>query len=174
MSSPYRNPERRAAATRLLPFALVTMLAVAGNTASAQQDAAPEAQHGPKEIAVTGLFPNGGGPPPQDPIGTRFEGNKSAIAAGKELFGQMNCSGCHFNGGGGMGPALMSGHWRYGGRIDQIYASIAQGRPNGMPSWQDSFQPQQIWELAAYVKSLSAPASASASQTAVPDASVKP
>ena len=53
---------------------------------------------------------------------------------------QMNCTGCHFNGGGGMGPALMSGHWRYSGRIDQIYASIAQGRPNGMPSWQDSLQ----------------------------------
>ena len=49
----------------------------------------------------------------------------------------MNCTGRHFNGGGGIGPALMSGHWRYGGRIDQIYASIAQGRPNGMPSWQD-------------------------------------
>jgi cytochrome c oxidase cbb3-type subunit 3 len=71
-----------------------------------------------------------------------------------------------------MGPALMSGHWRYGGRIDQIYASIAQGRPNGMPSWQDALQPQQIWDLAAYAKSLSAPASAS--QTAEPDTSVKP
>jgi cytochrome c oxidase cbb3-type subunit III len=174
MSSPCLSPERWAAATRLLPFALVTVLAVAANSASAQQDTAPDAQHGPNEVSVTGLFPNGGAPPPQDPIGTRFEGNKLAIAAGKELFGQMNCTGCHFNGGGGMGPALMSGHWRYGGRIDQIYASIAQGRPNGMPSWQDSFQPQQIWELAAYVKSLSAPASASASQTAVPDASVKP
>jgi cytochrome c oxidase cbb3-type subunit 3 len=71
-----------------------------------------------------------------------------------------------------MGPALMSGQWRYGGRIDQIYASIAQGRPNGMPSWQDNLQPQQMWELAAFVKSLSA--SASASQTAVPGESVKP
>jgi cytochrome c oxidase cbb3-type subunit 3 len=159
---------------RLLPFALVTVLCVAANNASAQQDTAPDAQHGPNEIAVTGLFPNGGGPPPQDLIGTRFEGNKAAIADGKELFGQMNCTGCHFNGGGGMGPALMSGHWRYGGRIDQIYASIAQGRPNGMPSWQDILQPQQIWELAAYVKSLAAPVSSSVSQTAVPGASVKP
>jgi cytochrome c oxidase cbb3-type subunit 3 len=174
MSSPCRNPERRAAATRLLPFAFVTVLTVAANDASAQQATAPEAQHGPNEIAVTSLFPNGGAPPPLDRIGTRFEGNKLAIAAGKELFGQMNCTGCHFNGGGGMGPALMSGHWRYGGRIDQIYASIAQGRPNGMPSWQDSFQPQQLWELAAYVKSLAAPASSSASQTAVPATSVKP
>ena len=174
MSSPCRNPERCAAATRLLSFALVTAFAVGANNASAQQNTAPEAQHGPNEVFVTGLFPNGGAPPPQDPIGARFEGNEPAIAAGKELFGQMNCTGCHFNGGGGMGPALMSGHLRYGGRIDQIYASIAQGRPNGMPSWQDSLQPQQMWELAAYVKSLSVPASASASQTAVPGARVKP
>ena len=176
MSSPCRNPERRAAATRLSPFALVTVLAVAANNASAQQDTAPDAQHGPNEIVVTGLFPNGGGPPPQDPIGTRFEGNKPAIAAGKELFDQMNCTGCHFNGGGGMGPALMSGHWRYGGRIDQIYASIAQGRPNGMPSWQDSLVPTMMWDLAAYVKSLSAPAPtpSSTSETAVPGTSVKP
>ena len=172
MSSPCRDPERRAAAPRLLPFAVVTVLAVAANNASAQQDTAPDAQHGPNEISVTGLFPNGGAPPPQDPSERRFEGNKLAIAAGKELFGQMNCTGCHFNGGGGMGPALMSGHWRYGGRIDQIYASIAQGRPNGMPSWQDSLQPQQMWELAAYVKSLST--SASVSQTAAPGKSVQP
>jgi cytochrome c oxidase cbb3-type subunit 3 len=174
MSSLSPNPERWAAAARLLPFALVTVLAIATDNASAQQEAAPPAQHGPNEVFVTGLFPNGGAPPPQDMIGARFEGNKLAIAAGKELFGQMNCTGCHFNGGGGMGPALMSGHWRYGGRIDQIYASIAQGRPNGMPTWQDSLQPQQIWELAAYVKSLSAPAPSSASQTAVPATSVKP
>ena len=174
MSSPCRNPERWAVATRLLPFALVAVLAVAAKNASAQTDAAPAAQHGPNEVFVTGLFPNGGAPPPQDMIGARFEGNQLAIAAGKELFGQMNCTGCHFNGGGGMGPALMSGHWRYGGRIDQVYASIAQGRPNGMPSWQDSLQPQQIWELAAYVKSLAASAASSESQAAVPGTSVKP
>jgi cytochrome c oxidase cbb3-type subunit III len=174
MSSPCRNPERWTVVARLAPIAIATMIAIAANNASAQQATAPDAQHGPNEIAVTGLFPNGGAPPPLDRIGTRFEGNKLAIAAGKELFGQMNCTGCHFNGGGGMGPALMSGHWRYGGRIDQIYASIAQGRPNGMPSWQDSLQPQQIWELAAYVKSLAEPTSSSAAQSAAPGASVKP
>ena len=176
MSSPCRNPERRAVIARLLPVALATVFAVAANNAAAQQDTAPEAQHGPNEVFITGLFPNGGTPPPLDPIGARFEGNKSAIAAGKELFNQMNCTGCHFNGGGGMGPALMSGHWRYGGRIDQIYASIAQGRPNGMPSWQDSLVPTMMWDLAAYVKSLSAPAPtpSSTSETAVPGTSVKP
>ena len=86
----------------------------------------------------------------------------------------MNCTGCHFNGGGGMGPALMCGYWRYGGQIDQIYESIAQGRPNGMPSWQLLLQPTMIWELAAYVKSLSVAAPSSTSKTAAAGAGVKP
>lgn len=174
MSSPCRNPERRAVIARIQPIAVVVFLALSANEALAQQGAAPDAERGPKAVWVTGLFPNGGAPPPADPIGARFEGNGVAIADGEQLFGQMNCSGCHFNGGGGMGPALMSGHWRYGGQMDQIYESIAQGRPNGMPSWQFVLQPQQIWELAAYVKSLPAAAPVSAPQAAAPGASVKP
>ncbi len=165
MSSPCRDPERSAAEARFLPIAVVTLLILSTNDARAQQSAVPEADSGPKSVAVSGLFPDGGAPPPQDPVAARFEGNKVAIADGKQLFGQMNCTGCHFDGGGGMGPALLSGNWRYGGRMDQIYESIAQGRPNGMPSWQGVLQPQQIWELAAYAKSLSAQA---------PGASVKP
>jgi cytochrome c oxidase cbb3-type subunit 3 len=174
MSSPCRNPERNAAERHLLPIVVLTFLALSGNDAMAQRGAAPDADRGPESVSVTGLFPNGGAPPAQDPVGARFEESKLAIADGEQLFNQMNCTGCHFNGGGGMGPALMSGHWRYGGEMDQIYASIAQGRPNGMPSWQFVLQPQQIWELSAYVKSLSAAAPVSASQTAAPGASVKP
>jgi cytochrome c oxidase cbb3-type subunit 3 len=174
MSSHYRNPERGAAATRLLPIALVAFLALCADEAMSQQGTAPDADSGPAAVSVTGLFPNAVAPPPPDPIGARFEGNKVAIADGGQLFDQMNCSGCHFNGGGGMGPALMSGHLRYGGQMDQVYESIAQGRPNGMPSWQFVLQPQQMWELAAYVKSLSAPDPSSASQAAVPGTSVEP
>ena len=173
MSSPCRNLERRTTAMRLSPIVVVALLVVATNDALAQQGNVPDVLRGPKAVAVTGLFPNGTAPPPPDPIGSRFEGNQLAIAQGKVLFGEMNCTGCHFNGGGGMGPALMSGHWRYGGQIDQIYESIAQGRPNGMPSWQFILQPTQIWELAAYVKSLSVPAPASASQAVVPGTGAK-
>src|SRR5690349_4386348 len=60
-----------------------------------------------------------------------------------------------FPGGGGMGPALMDDEWRYGGRIDQIVASITEGRPNGMPSWRNKLTPDQIWKIAAYVRSMS-------------------
>jgi cytochrome c oxidase cbb3-type subunit 3 len=54
-----------------------------------------------------------------------------------------------------MGPPLMDDEWRYGGRIDQIATTIAEGRPNGMPAWRDKLTSDQIWELAAYVRSLS-------------------
>lgn len=54
-----------------------------------------------------------------------------------------------------MGPPLMDDEWRYGGRIDQIAASIAEGRPNGMPMWRGKLTADQIWQLSAYVRSLS-------------------
>jgi cytochrome c oxidase cbb3-type subunit 3 len=54
-----------------------------------------------------------------------------------------------------MGPPLMDDEWRYGGRIDQIAATIAEGRPNGMPAWGSKLTQDQIWQLAAYVRTLS-------------------
>jgi cytochrome c oxidase cbb3-type subunit III len=84
-----------------------------------------------------------------------YERNASAIAQGQQLYAWMNCVGCHSHGGGGMGPALMDGKWIYGGRIDQIAASIRNGRPRGMPAWQGRLTEQQMWQLAAYVRSLS-------------------
>ena len=84
-----------------------------------------------------------------------YERNASAIAQGQQLFAWMNCVGCHSHGGGGMGPPLMDDKWIYGGRIDQIAASIMHGRPRGMPAWQGRLTEQQMWQLAAYVRSLS-------------------
>lgn len=84
-----------------------------------------------------------------------FQGNAYAIAQGQRLYIWMNCVGCHFHGGGGMGPPLMDKEWRYGGRIDQIAASIYEGRPRGMPSWKGKLTESQIWQLAAYVETLS-------------------
>ncbi len=100
------------------------------------------------------IFP-GSKPAPLDPRAAAYERNAFAIAQGQFLFTRMNCVGCHAHGGGGMGPALMDDQWRYGGRIDQIAATIAEGRPNGMPSWRGKLTNQQIWQLAAYVRTLS-------------------
>ena len=101
------------------------------------------------------LVPGGGAAGPEDPRARMYAENAYHIGEGGRLYRQMNCVGCHANGGGGMGPALMDDQWRYGGRMDQIVASIDQGRPNGMPSWRGKLTEQQMWQLAAYVRSLS-------------------
>ena len=36
-----------------------------------------------------------------------------------------------------------------------IYGGSVEGRPNGMPSFRSLLPMEQVWELAAYVKSLS-------------------
>jgi cytochrome c oxidase cbb3-type subunit 3 len=101
------------------------------------------------------IFPGGSSPPALDPRARLYDNNANAISQGQWLFTQMNCVGCHSHGGGGMGVALMDNKWRYGSRIDQIASSIAEGRRNGMPSWRGKLTEDQIWKLAAYVRSIS-------------------
>jgi cytochrome c oxidase cbb3-type subunit 3 len=85
-----------------------------------------------------------------------FEGNAWHIAQGQRLFSWMNCGGCHSHGGGGMGPPLMDDEWRYGGSMPEIVSTILNGRPNGMPSFRGRITEDQAWQLAAFVRALSA------------------
>jgi cytochrome c oxidase cbb3-type subunit III len=80
--------------------------------------------------------------------------NAYHISQGKQLYTAFNCYGCHAWGGGDVGPPLMDEKWIYGGEIDQVYASIAQGRANGMPAFAGKIAPEQIWQLAAFVRSM--------------------
>jgi cytochrome c oxidase cbb3-type subunit 3 len=101
------------------------------------------------------IWPGGSPSEPLDARAKLYDNNAPALAEGQFLYSRMNCVGCHAHGGGSMGPALMDSKWRYGGRLDQIAASIAEGRPNGMPAWRAKLTDDQIWKLAAYVRSLS-------------------
>jgi cytochrome c oxidase cbb3-type subunit 3 len=84
-----------------------------------------------------------------------FEGNAYAVSEGQRLFGWYNCAGCHANGGGGMGPPLIDDEWIYGSSPENVYMTIVQGRPNGMPSFAGKIPAPQVWQLVAYVRSLS-------------------
>ncbi|HEX4233823.1 MAG TPA: c-type cytochrome [Caldimonas sp.] len=84
----------------------------------------------------------------------RYERNAYALAAGKRLWTWYNCNGCHANGGGSSGPALIDDVWIYGGDAGSIYKTIADGRPNGMPAFGDRMANEQLWQLAAYVRSM--------------------
>lgn len=94
---------------------------------------------------------------PRQMVQTRneYESNAYAVAQGQQLFRAYNCNGCHSNGGGGMGPPLMDQKWIYGSDPANIVATILEGRPNGMPSFRGKIPEQQVWELAAYVRSMS-------------------
>jgi cytochrome c oxidase cbb3-type subunit 3 len=109
-----------------------------------------------------------------DPRAAAYYDNADAVNAGKRLFGQYNCSGCHSNGGGGMGPSLMDDEWIYGGRLEQIHQTLVEGRPNGMPSWGGKVPDQQLWQLSAYVRSMSLPATLAAQNGPTPSQSPAP
>jgi cytochrome c oxidase cbb3-type subunit 3 len=95
-------------------------------------------------------------PGAHDPRATTYDHNAMHVSNGQRYFHWMNCNGCHSEGGGGIGPALMDRRWRYGSSMEKIVETIAHGRPNGMPAFAGKMTPQQIWEVAAYVRSMSA------------------
>jgi cytochrome c oxidase cbb3-type subunit 3 len=97
------------------------------------------------------------GRPPQ-----KYEENAFAISEGKRLYQGFNCYGCHAHGGGDMGPPLMDDRWIYGSRPEQVFSSIVAGRPNGMPSFGTKIPAYQVWQLAAYIRSMSGLVSKSA------------
>ncbi|MBV9631087.1 MAG: cytochrome c [Xanthobacteraceae bacterium] len=106
------------------------------------------------QVPVTTLAPGGTNPRPT--IKTPPLDDPAAAQRGMQAFNALNCVGCHMaNGGGGMGPALSNNFFIYGGEPENIYLSIAQGRPNGMPVWGSMLPDPVIWDLVAYITSIS-------------------
>ncbi len=84
-----------------------------------------------------------------------YENDKQAIATGAKLFIAYNCIDCHgADGSGAMGPTLADGRWHFGGSAAEVFESIYQGRPDGMPAWGGRIANSEIWMLTAYVRSL--------------------
>ncbi|HEX2167659.1 MAG TPA: c-type cytochrome [Longimicrobiales bacterium] len=124
-----------------------------GQRTSASPPAAPPAR------AVLAPHPDyiTAGPPRQsiDTVTNPFAGDENAIAAGGRLYEQYNCVSCHGGeGAGGIGPTLNDPRWKYGGTPAEIFQSIYEGRPEGMPMWGGRIPDEQIWQLSAYLESL--------------------
>jgi len=90
---------------------------------------------------------------PDDPRAKVIETNAYQISDGGRLFRWHGCDQCHTETSPGAANLTRFGR-RYGGTTVQLYASIAHGRPDGMPAYADKVASQQIWQLAAYVRSL--------------------
>lgn len=83
-----------------------------------------------------------------------------AADEGQRYYIAFNCAGCHgARGGGGIGPPLARAPFIYGNEPQNIFQSIVQGRPNGMPAFGGKAPDEVIWKIAAYVRHMSAPGS---------------
>jgi cytochrome c oxidase cbb3-type subunit III len=114
----------------------------------------PRPETAPAPLTI-GLVAGVGTISPSDPRKPAYEYNAFDVSEGQRLYEDFNCTGCHAHGGGDIGPPLMDAEWIYGGESPQIVATINQGRPNGMPSFNGKLTERQMWQLAAYVRSLS-------------------
>lgn len=119
-------------------------------------------------VPVVTLYP--GAVPVRPTVKNPVADDPAAAQRGMEYFNQMNCVGCHApNGAGGMGPSLSNATFLYGKEPENIYLSILQGRPHGMPAWGGMLPDQAIWDLVAYIESISKEPAAPWGKTTSPD-----
>ena len=139
--------------SRCREFATVAAALVLVACRREDRDFRPPPVPSPAAAATVSALRPGGGTPSPSPANP-YEHNAWALSEGKRLFDSYNCSGCHAHGGGGMGPPLMDAQWIYGAEPANLFASIVEGRPNGMPSFRGKIPDDQVWMLAAYVRSM--------------------
>jgi cytochrome c oxidase cbb3-type subunit 3 len=142
-------------------FALITATAAAwGHANVAQTTAQTPAQSSP-QTATFVLHPEHIQPglSPQQSLASLtnpYEGDAQRLAEGAKLYIGYNCIDCHgADGSGFMGPSFQDSRWHYGGSAGEVFQSIYEGRPEGMPAWGGRIGDDQIWRLVAYVRSLS-------------------
>ena len=79
----------------------------------------------------------------------------AGAAAGKEIF-TKTCVACHLaEGQGSVGPNLTDEYWIHGGGVKDIFKTIKYAYPDkGMQSWQTTYSPVQMQQLATYIRTL--------------------
>jgi cytochrome c oxidase cbb3-type subunit 3 len=82
-----------------------------------------------------------------------FSGNEKAIAEGRDIYAS-NCAVCHKEDGtGGIGPNLTA-TLKYGSSEKEIFKSVAEGRPNGMPGFLPQLGAERTGKVVAFLEKL--------------------
>jgi len=83
-----------------------------------------------------------------------YRGEVAAIAEGKQVFDTI-CAACHRPDASGLiGPSLVDPYWKYGHGDAELYTTVADGRPGGMPPWAAALGSEKIWKSLAYMETL--------------------
>ena len=141
MCSPFRSPSRPAPLALVCGVLLIFDAGCEGSSRTLHETAPMNAVAGARGSAGASI---------RNP----YEDNGYAQTEGQRLYEWNNCVGCHARGGGGIGPPLMAEVWRYGKEPANIYTSIVEGRPNGMPAWRGKLTEYEVWQLVTYVQTL--------------------
>jgi cytochrome c oxidase cbb3-type subunit 3 len=73
---------------------------------------------------------------------------------GARIFKQR-CSPCHGpQGKGDIGPDLTDSEWRYGGTDQDLFETISNGRPGGMPAWKNELSEEKIRKVIRHIRGL--------------------
>ncbi len=83
--------------------------------------------------------------------------DQAAIEAGNTLVhGSLGCTSCHGPElAGGLGPNLTDAEWVYGNSDADIFETLTNGRPGGMPAFSAQTSEEERWQIVTYLKSLS-------------------
>jgi cytochrome c oxidase cbb3-type subunit 3 len=122
------------------------------NAANAINEATPSAPN-MLVVPLDNITPGGVSVPDiENPVAN----DSNAAQRGMRYFNSFNCVGCHAaNGGGGMGLALSNRAFKFGGKPAQIFTVISHGAPLGMPAWGSVLPDNVIWDIVAYIQSIS-------------------
>jgi mono/diheme cytochrome c family protein len=107
-------------------------------------------------LALTLVLGHPGPATAQDAKKNPFTGNPEAINEGRAIYLQRGCSGCHgVGGGGGMALPLIDDSWKFGSS-DEVLFKLIKGdiAESTMPKVFGDMEPDQIWKMIAYIRSL--------------------
>ena len=83
-----------------------------------------------------------------------YAGNAKIAAEGADIF-KKNCQVCHGEGGkGDICPNLTTKSKKYGDADQDLFTTISNGRPGGMPNWDSALGPDKIWKVITYIRSI--------------------
>jgi mxaJ protein len=85
-----------------------------------------------------------------------FTDNAEGIAAGKKLYVQVGCQGCHGGGGGGgMAASLIDDNWKFGSDDETLFKLIKGQIPEQtMPTVYNTLPDEQVWQILAFIRTL--------------------
>ena len=86
----------------------------------------------------------------------RFTGNTDMAAAGRTLYFQVGCQGCHGGGGGGgMATSVIDDAWTFGSDDDVLFRLIKGEIPEQtMPTVYSVLEDDEVWKILAFIRSV--------------------